>query len=416
MTANAFPRRLVAAGALLLALAVADRSRAGDEEAVPGPEVSAPAAVPAAASGEAEKTDHFKLYWKDGKTVFETDDFLLTLSNRVQFRFTQLQPDDAVQLPGTQSPGDGIGTFRIRRAKTKAEGWFWKKELEYELQLGWAGSDSTGGSSIFSGLEDAYLNWDASKNRTFRIKGGQFKVPFGRQELNSSESLQFVDRSILSGEFTHSRDVGIAVGGRSTNGKIDYWAGIFNGNGRNKPINDNDKYQYDARLMIQPWGDVKYSEGDFESKDKPLLAIAADFEQNDLRGSSAAPPGGPSLVNLKNTIFGGDVAFKYKGFSAYGEYFSRKREPETGPSFHSDGFQVQAGYFLKRDKWEVAFRYAWWDPSDARSGDDQKEIGGALNYFILKHDLKVQADFREIKDKFAGARDKEFRVQTQFAF
>ena len=208
----------------------------------------AASALPVGAAAEEAKQDEgakpFHLYWKEGETVFETDGFRIGLSNRVQFRFTDQFPDDQVQIPGTKAAGDAIGTFRIRRAKTQLAGYFWKPEITFELQIGWAGSDATGGSSTFSGIEDAMLNWDASKKGTFQVRVGQYKVPFGRQELTSSEKQQFIDRSLLSGEFTHSRDVGVSLWGRLNGGKLEYWAGIFNGNGRQKSINDNNSSAY----------------------------------------------------------------------------------------------------------------------------------------------------------------------------
>jgi hypothetical protein len=399
----------VLSGALLAGLALPRGARAESPAAV------AEAAPAADEASKPEPARPFELYWKEGETVFETDGFRIGLSNRIQFRFTDQYPDGKIQLPGTEHPGDAIGTFRIRRAKTQLAGYFWKPEIQFELQIGWAGSDATGGSSTFSGIEDALLNWDASKKGTFQVRVGQYKVPFGRQEFTSSERQQFVDRSILSGEFSHSRDVGVTLWGRLAGGKVEYWAGMFNGNGRQKVFNDNNKYQYDLRLMYQPWGDVKYSEGDFESKDRPLLAIAAGFEKNNLIGSSSAPPGS-FLNNTDDNTLSGDVVFKYRGFSAYAEYFSRKREPQQGAGFHSDGWQVQGGYFLKREVFELAFRYAWWDPSDQKRGDDQTEIGGAANYYFLKHRFKLQADYRSLKDETRDETDKELRAQLQFVF
>jgi len=52
--------------------------------------------------------------------------------------------------------------------------------------------------------------------------------------------------------------------------------------------------------------------------------------------------------------------------------------------------------------------------------DKRKEIGGALNYYYNRHNLKVQADFRNLKDTAAnagvGTSTNEFRLQTQFIF
>jgi phosphate-selective porin len=351
-----------------------------------------------------------RIYWKEGETVAEFDKARITLQNRVQFRFTDEFPDDDLQLPGTAQPGDSKASFKIRRAKTQLAGWIYTPELTFELQVGWAGSDSgAGAGTTFSGLEDAYLAWDVKHKGTFQVQGGQFKVPFGRQEITSSERLQFVDRSILSGEFTHGRDVGVMLGGGVGKGKLDWRVGTFNGNGRNKPTNDNTKLQWDARVTFQPWGDVAYSEGDFESKDHPLLAVAAEFENNDLSNVTNGN-------DFNDTIFGGDLVFKYKGFSAFGEYFDRKREPEIGPSFHSNGYEVQAGYFVVRDRFEVAFRWAAWDPTDQIPDNDRTELGGALNCFIHRHRMKIQGDFRRLEDKGRSETDHELRVQTQFQF
>jgi phosphate-selective porin OprO/OprP len=348
--------------------------------------------------------------WKDNRTSLRSRHAALDLMNRVQFRFTDQFPDSSVQLSGTPEAGSSLGSFRIRRAKTTIEGWVWRPELEVELQVGWAAADSGFEGSTFSGLEDAALTWDVSKKEAFEIKVGQYKVPFGRQESTSSERLEFVDRDILSGEFTHSRDVGVTLQGLIFGKKVNYRAGIFNGNGRNKPTNDNSKYQYDALVTYSPWGDVKYSEGDFESKDHPLLALGVEFEDNNQFYSTNAN-------NLSWTTFGGVAVFKYRGFSTFVEAFDRKRTPQDGSaSFHSNGWHVQAGYFVVRDKVELAFRYAAWDPTDQVPGNDQTETGGAVGYFILKHDLKVQADFRALRDDSLGTTNHELRIQTQFVF
>jgi hypothetical protein len=227
--------------------------------------------------------------------------------------------------------------------------------------------------------------------------------------MTSSGYLQFCDRDILSIEFTRGRDIGLQLEGLLAGGKVVYQAGLFNGNPASRLGNDNSKYQYNARVTFQPNGRVRYSEGDFESSDKPLFAVATQFEHNDQRGSSL------TINDLKTVIWGGDVVFKYKGLSLFAEVFLRDRRPEEGPSFRSDGWHAQAGYFLKRHTLEVAARYAQFDPG-AEPDDDLKEIGGALNYYISKHTLKVQADFRQIENEARDTKNQELRIQTQVMF
>ena len=345
-----------------------------------------------------------------GHTLIESESGSLTIVNRAQFRFTHERPDDDVQLVGTSRPGEGKGAFRIRRAKTELTGWVWRRNLTYELQLSWAGPEP--GASTQTPLEDLLLTWDVRSNGRLRLTGGQFKVPLGRQEMTSSAYLQFVDRDILSGEFTRGRDVGLMLDGLLAGGKIEYAAGMFNGNPASRLGNDNEAYQYNARIAFQPFGSVRYSESDFESRlapRRPLVAFGLQLERNDQHGAGAR------VNDYATTIVGGDVVFKLRGLSAFAEYFGRNRDLETGPSFRSDGWHAQAGYFLLRDRLEAAVRYARFDASDAPD-DDVKEMGGAINYFIRKHALKVQGDLRRLENENRGTTDHELRLQTQVIF
>lgn len=384
----------------LLAAACAAPANAADPS--PGPQAPAspaPTDDTAAPAGGKKSGAHL---------VFESEDGSLTILNRVQVRWTHEMPDDRVQLPGTTEGGGSRGSFRIRRAKTELSGWFYRPELTYELQLSWAGPEP--GASTTSPLEDFILNYDFSKEKALQLAVGQFKVPLGRQELTSSNKLQFTDRDILSFEFTRGRDVGLQLHGVVAGGKLEYRAGVFNGNPASRITNDNDKYQYNARVVFMPWGDPGYSEGDFESTDRPLLAVGAQLEHNNLHGATNAD-------DFKTRILGADLSFKYRGASLFAEYFDRRRDPESAPTFDSDGFHVQGGYFVVRDRFEVAARYAWFDPTSAIADNDRTEVGGAVNYYVRKHLLKLQADFRQVEDK--GRRDlknREVRVQTQVVF
>jgi phosphate-selective porin OprO/OprP len=384
-------------------------------------------------------TPTMKVSWKDGKTTIETDKALMNISNRIQLRFTQELPDDATHLSGTPAKGDPKGSFRIRRAKLKFDGWIYTKKLQYEFQANWA---ELGGSAPGNALEDANINLDVKGDKTFMIKFGQFKVPFGRQELTSSGSQQFVDRSAVSNEFAKGRDMGLQLWGELSRSLVEWRVGMFNGNGRTKPSNDNDKYQFNARLTLQPMGAVKYEEADFEASEKPLFAVAGNFEMNDLTYPSSASESKLDVKDymadtsgaatdlkavsvtkatstIKRTIFGADAVLKYKGLYATAEYFDRKIEPfdgeKFGSEFKSNGYFAQAGFRFNK-KWEIAARYSAWDPTDKKDGDDRSEIGGAVSYYDNKHNLKLQVDFRQIEDKAKSAKDNELRVQTQFIF
>jgi phosphate-selective porin OprO/OprP len=380
------------------------------------------AATPTPAPADAASPSAPKIVHADGATTLTLDNAQISLSNRIQFRFIDEMPDSKVRLPGTTADGQSVPSFRIRRAKTSLEGWFWKKELTYEVQLSWAGPEA--GASTQTPLEDARLTWDASKTGAFKITIGQFKVPLGRQSMTSSGHLQFADRSLLDLEFTRGRDIGIQLSGRVAQDKVEYFAGVFNGNAASRSSNDNTKLQYNARLSFEPFGKFAYSEVAFEGWDKPLLAIGGQFENNDLSGAT-------NLTDFNTTILSGDLAFKYKGFSLFAEYYNRKRTPEalsgttsatSGPaaqssgSFHSNGYNVEAGLFLQKDRVQVAARFAGYDPTDQLASNNHTERGGVLNCFILKHLLKVVTDFRVLKVDLLKQTSKELRIQTQVIF
>lgn len=381
---------------------------------------AAEAAPPVATAPEAEGDDdegqeegEFRVHWEDGKTRFTMPNAYLELSNRIQLGFLYEDPDDSVRLPGTSGPGVGKPSFTIRRAKTTMEGWFWKPELTYEVQLSWEGAEE--GNSDIRSIEDLYLDWDASKTGAFRVKVGQYKVPFGRQLMTTSIGLQFSERSILAGEFTRGRDIGLMLHGRVADEKLDWFVGAFNGNNTVLNGNANTKLQYDARLVFQPWGDVEYKESDFESKDKPLLAVAAQFESNDRRGTSIGL-GGQAPTDFNDTIFSGDLVLKYRGLFVFGEYYARNRAPEQGPDFASNGYNVQAGYFIVRDRFEVAARYASYDPTELIDDNDVNEKGVALNYYIRGRRFKLQGDWREVEDEGRGTKNGVVRVHVYVQF
>jgi phosphate-selective porin OprO/OprP len=382
-----------------------------------------------------------RIEWRDGKTRITTDLAYLEISNRVQGRYTHELPDDISPiLPGTAVAGDSRGSFRVRRAKFKLEGWFWlppegapsprtMPKLSYELQLNWAAVGANVGAqpaNVGAILEDANIAWDPQGMGKFRIVFGQYKVPFGRQQLTSSGNQQFVDRSLVADEYLRGRDIGVSVQGAVWSNKLEYRVGMFNGNGLTRPSNDNDKFQYNARLMWQPNGNqvlaqrawvsgALYSEADFESTTVPLYAFGLNYEHNDFHRTTTGN-------DVKSNVVGVDGIFKFKGFFATGEYFYRERKPETGQTFNADGYFMQAGMMLNRRRtWEAAVRYGDRDLSDLITNDGVREVRGALNYYYRRHTLKLQLDFGRVETGLGASnsnkrKDNELRIQSQFIF
>ena len=173
----------------------------------------------------------------------------------------------------------------------------------------------------------------------------------------------FVDRALVSNSFFRGRETGVALWGATPNNKFEWRVGVFNGNGLTRTVNDNDKFQYNARLMWQPNGSqvlnqrawvtgALYSESDFESTTAPIYALAINYENQNNFGATTGN-------DQKWNAFSVDGIYKYKGFSANGMYHAaRKRDAgDAAPKFDATGGFIQAGKLFSRRRCEVAVRY-----------------------------------------------------------
>jgi phosphate-selective porin OprO/OprP len=395
---------------LALVLAGAAAARAQDPSPPPPPAPPAvraddpPPAPPVPPSPEPSPSPEPTVRWKDGVTTFALGKAGLELSNRVQFRWTQQWPDETRQLPGTTEPGQSVGSFRLRNVKTKLEGWIYSERLNVELQMNWAELGDTPADA----LEDLEFDYELLTGDRLHVKFGQFKVPFSRQQMTSSERQQFTDRSVVANEFGRGRDQGIEVWGLLARERLEWRAGIFNGNGQTKQRNDNRFYQYDARVTFQPWGPHSLAESDLESKDHPIVAVSVNVENSNESGATAD-------LDSARRVLGFDGMLKYRGVFATTEVYARRLTPEELESYRSDGWFAQLGYCFGR-RLELAARYGTWDPTAEVPDNDRTELAGVVNWFRNRHALKLQGEVRRVTDEARETADHELRVQLQFFF
>lgn len=328
--------------------------------------------------GEAGWGKHPYFKSSDGK-------FTLDIKNRVQFRYTYVDPDG----------GDSIGSFRVRRAKTAFEGTAYG-DWSYKLQAVWSGSATT--------LEDAEFRY--TRNKMAQLWLGQGKAFFGRQELTSSGKQQFVDRSIASSRFAPGRDQGIGLIGVNENKTFEYNVGIYNGNGSNKSADDNDDKMVIGRLVFTPFGEYKLEESALDYPDSGKLAIGI---------SALSTTNGTGAAQSDVTRLGAEFGYKIHGFNVVAEYYDEEADPKVGATADTNGYYVQLGFLFPNKKFEIAGRYAVVSP-DTTIDMDKIESGVALSYYLKKHDYKFQIDFRNLEDKFKDTDDTEIRAQLQIAF
>jgi phosphate-selective porin len=340
----------------------------------------------------------------------------LKISNRVQVRFTETDPED----------GDSQGAFRIRRYKFKMDGRVFE-DWKFELQANFASGSVAGLNQDL--LEDAWLQY--TRQRWVQPWLGQGKSWFGRQLLTSSGKLQFIDRSIAAVRFSGNRQIGVGVVGHNERKTFEYDAGLYNGEGINRTGNPGGDYLAVGRVVFAPFGEFSLAESAHDYPDSSKLAIGAAVYDNTFAPieettlvvvtdpDTGLPTGEVDEVEVEAVPetdvrrYGLELSYKLHGFSAFAEYFDESRDPRGDSSVDATGYHAQAGYLFPNRRAEAAVRFSEVD-SDGLV-EDLTETRVAFSWYFQEHDYKLQADYGRL-DSDAAADFDEFRAQAQFAF
>lgn len=365
--------------------------------------------------------------------------FSSSIGASYQIRYSFLNLDDANNT-ATKSSQDS-SKFELRRIKLLFNGNAYYPELSYKMSINFA--NIAGGTTSNGGLlEETWLNYRLRNELQFRF--GQDKVQFGRQFITPSTALQFVDQSVVTNAFVPGYDTGIAIHGKVADGLFNYSIAGLGGVGQNTYRSTTDN-AFAARIAVNPLGNVKYSESDVESTEKPLLSVGANFyrdtiysgETNNLgfaKSSGWYGIGSPLMTAAQKlsaseaidfSTYGIDAAFKWRGLSATGEYFSGDADGQkSGHRLHAEGFYAQTGYFVIPKQVELAYRYSYLDPNHNVSNDHWIENTVAASWYINNHNLKLQTDYTKVHKQSAiastsgknGTDDNQIRFQAQIVF
>ncbi|MGR3177397.1 MAG: OprO/OprP family phosphate-selective porin [Candidatus Anammoxibacter sp.] len=353
--------------------------------------------------------------YKEG-FYFRTHDgkFSMKTNGRIQFRYGFEDFDRK----------DDDSSFRIRRARLKWTGNAYK-DFKYKIELALKSTGSKDGSKSVE-----LIDWWADYTRYpfAKIRFGQWKVPFNRQRVVSSENLQLIDRSVANFEFALNRQIGIQGFGKLFDKKLEYYFGFFNGNNRNESRNDNNKHMFIFRTSYNLLGGygkgISEVESDIAYSETPLAhisgAIAFDSAEDvtlgledvilDTDGLVVVVP--PSEVDRTSIVV--EYGFKYKGFSAIGEYYWRKTHGIADANIIDQGFFAQAGYFLIPKKFEVTGRYSLVDFDDELKADAIRETTFGLNWFFAEHKSKLQFNATRIDNEKPGPDDIDYKYRFQY--
>lgn len=375
----------------------------------------------------AETTAH----WKPGTGLtIKSSDGDFGLATRLRLQTLATFEDE----PGSRAQTG----LMLRRARLQFKGNTFGKHNKFKAELAFSPRDlrfkSIDGNTVprETPLLTWYVELDYLRDLTLRV--GQYKLPFSRQRVISSGNQQMVDRSIANGEFNIDRDVGFDIRSKDLFGlgKLRYYLGIYNGEGRSPFSNGDTNFLYLARVEFLPLGLFKdYSEGDLQRLARPGLSIGLGYVYgHEAAGTKINRNGGfddGGTANFHDVA--ADVTFKYQGLSLSSEVFYRTgtRNPggavddmgnliPTQPVRKGIGWFAQAGYLLPRMPIEIAGRFGQILGRGTTALSDENEAGLAASYYFAHHPLKLQADAFQLWEDDFGDGATRVRVQAQVSF
>ena len=236
-----------------------------DTELVTDKPVAAPLSAPA--SGWYSGT----FFLRDGN-----DDFRLYVQGRVHVDFTSFFGPGVGSLPPANAIKDG---FFLRRVRLETAGEFfqrWQWQLSAELSSASA-TDNIGAQNVTptcgynaSGVEtctnqsspveaatvkpiptDNFVNFVADP--AFNVQVGQYLLPFTFENRISDNTTPFMERSLPVRNLgaPAQRDIGGMIWGDVGGGLLGYSVGVYNGDGPNRP-NQDDRFDVYGRIVVHP--------------------------------------------------------------------------------------------------------------------------------------------------------------------
>jgi len=328
--------------------------------------------------------------------------------------------------------------FRLRRARINLTGDF-AEQFDFKVEGDFGQGDGLNSNRTAFSATDIFVNWHQFPGA--QIKVDQWKAPFGLEQITPDTTLYLAERSLPTGALTPERQIGVQLWGKpftsfwpEQKDLLTYYAGIFNGNGRNTSINDNNSFMYVGRLELMPF------KGKVFGQDSSLKLGADVLNSRDDKGTNVSQTLN-LLVNddgslspfvlpgaAERTAWSVDAWFKLGPFDLIGEYLQEKVNGLTFngvpgiPDFTTNGYYITAGYFLIPKKLQAAVRWEGLNPGQM-GNDGIRSITGGLNYYIHGDDLKLMinyihtwSDFREANPQFGQDQFNEVIARAQLMF
>jgi hypothetical protein len=338
--------------------------------------------------------------YKDGFFIAAEDQsFSLRINVEGQFRYIF---DNAEHQPAP-NPGDDVSGFQLRRARLDFTGNAINPQLTYRLQPAY--DRATGNLQ----LDDAWVAYAFTPG--LRLKGGQFKPYFLREENVGAFVQLAAERSYLADYFT----IDFTQGAELTYdiGQLHLAFTVHDGSyaANTDYTGDRSVFALSGRAEYVLAGEWKQFR-DFTSWPKEpfslMIGAGADYEQ----GQHGPGTNTPNIFK-----YTADVSAELGGANLFaaivGQQFSDDDNPAVGGlptnlnGAHQFGFVAQGGAFVIPNKLEPFVRYEWinfdgvyyrnnggafQNGSRNLTEDNLSIVTVGANYYFEKHKAKLTVD------------------------
>jgi phosphate-selective porin OprO/OprP len=329
----------------------------------------------------------------------------LTLGGFIQVNF---EDGDVSAFEGRFGQTALKDRFRLRRARINMTGEF-AENFDFKIEGEFEQSDGIPSSRTDFSATDIFVNWHQFP--WAQIKVGQWKAPFGLEQLTPDTTIYTIERTLPTGAITPERQIGAQLWGQpfatiwpDQKDLLTYYAGIFNGNGRNISNNDNNNFMYVGRLESTLFKDI-FVKGSFLKLGADILNSRDDKGTNISQTLNLLVNSDGSLSPFalpgadERTAWSVDAWLKMGPVDLIGEFLQERVHPRTVngvppgfDKFTTDGFYVTSGYFLIPKKLQAVVQWQHLNPGQ-KGNDGISSIVGGLNYYIHGDDLKLMVNY-----------------------
>ena len=299
---------------------------------------------------------------------------------------------------GTAPDARWVGTasrFYLRRARLFVSG-AWTEDFSFKLESDFGANSLAPKTGLSGQLTDAYVSWTKFPAASLRL--GQFKTPFGFEQLQSDTKIYTIERSLPNDSLTLGRQVGAMLYGDVAAKRVSYSVGTFNGTGTNLSSNDNQKFMWVGRVTGVAL--------DTTAGGRKLKAtVGADYFTTEDKGTFTGRREGESL----------DAQVVYGPAEVQAEWLQNDKHPVTGLATTARGWALLGAYAFT-PKWQGVVRYENYDGNPALGNLTTTSWTYGVNYLIKGDDLKLSFDYVVGRQPAPAPQGERFISRLQFMF